>query len=84
MLGAGPACYDMPTRRLSWVSGTVGFGPLALGKLTPVLALLVVPGLLVAIITMVIDLWMGRRLRSEFGHRMGIADEAQRWLDRQW
>jgi hypothetical protein len=47
------------------------------------LALLVVPCLLVALITMVIDLWWGRRLRAEFGHRMGLADEAQRWLDGQ-
>jgi hypothetical protein len=48
-----------------------------------VLALLVVPGLLVAGITLVIDLYNGRRLRSEFGQATSLAEEAQRWLDGQ-
>jgi hypothetical protein len=48
------------------------------------LALLLVPGLLVAGVTLVIDLYNGRRLRSEFGQAATLSDEAQRWLDGQW
>lgn len=53
------------------------------------LALLAVPGLLVAGITLVIDAW-GRRHRDDPGPGIGpfrpsgIADEAQHWLDTQW
>jgi hypothetical protein len=54
-----------------------------------VLALLFVPGLVVAGTTLLIDVVLGRRLRADFAHGMGgfrpsgIADEAQRWLDGQ-
>ena len=53
------------------------------------LALLALPGVLVAGITLTIDVWLGRRLREQFAtepavYRLSdIADEAQRWLDAQ-
>jgi hypothetical protein len=58
---------------------------------SPVLALLAVPGLLVAGITLVVDAW-GRRHRDDpvdldlvgSFRPSGIADEAQHWLDTQW
>jgi hypothetical protein len=53
------------------------------------LVLLVVPGLVVAGVTLVIDFW-GRRQQVGLPEGVGvfrpaeIADEAQRWLDAQW
>jgi hypothetical protein len=57
---------------------------LSVGKLFAVLALLVVPGLVVAGTTLLIDLW-GRRAQraADFAYGTSIAEEAQRWLDAQ-
>ena len=89
----------MPKRRFLWRSGPQdtargawlggSFGPRSVGKLSPVLALLVVPGLIVAGTTLLIDLW-GRRQLVGLPEGVGvfrpaeIADEAQSWLDAQW
>jgi hypothetical protein len=68
----------------------VSFAPRSVGKLSPVLVLLVVPGLIVAGTTLLIDLCLGRHVRDALPEGVGvfrpaeIADEAQRWLDSQW
>jgi hypothetical protein len=62
---------------------SAGYADLAVGRLIPVLALLFVPGLVVAGTTLLIDLVWARRKHLDFGHVTSIADEAQRWLETQ-